>query len=184
MSKATKSKGATRSPATRALMQQRASERGKERSAEFAEHVRRVMATIDGEIAANKGIYPHNGGALSAKELARRAGVHDTTFSSPAQKEKLGMEVKAWVEKVKTLHIVGKGRIRRNLSERLEDWKTLYQGLVQSHRDTELELQQTEAELDGARKEVERIRDENDGLRKLLSQAGHKKIVPLPRKKD
>ncbi|MGQ7939612.1 hypothetical protein [Paraburkholderia sp. D1E] len=165
-------------------MQQSASERGKERSAALDKHVREVMATIDGEIAANKGIYPNNGGALSAAELARRAGVHETTFYSPAQKEKLGKDVKEWVEKIQASHIVGKGRVRRALSERLEDWETLYQGLKQSHRDTELELQQTEAELAEARKEVERMRDENAGLRQSLAQSGHKKIVPLPKKKD
>jgi septation ring formation regulator EzrA len=174
----------SRSEATRALIQERALERGRERSGALDKRVREMMATIDQEIAANEGIYPHNGGALSAAELARRAGVHQTTFFTPTQRETLGKDVKAWIEKVKASHIVGKGPVRRNLSERLEDWKALYEGLAQSHRDTELELQQAEAELNEARSELERVRDENETLKELLAKSGHTKIVPLRKTKD
>ena len=113
-----------RTDATRALIKERALERGKERSAEVEQRVRTMMATIEGEIADNEGIYPHNGGALSAAELARRVGIHSTTFFTDNQKE-LGSAVKAWVEKIKAANVVGRVPVRRNLSERLEDWKTL-----------------------------------------------------------
>jgi hypothetical protein len=183
MSKHTEPTPTTRSAATRARIQERAAERGRERSSTFDEHVREVMATIEQEIAENNGIYPHNGGALSAAELARRAEVHITSFFSPKQKETLGNDVRAWVKKIKASHVVGKVRVRREISERLEDWKTLYEGLKQSHRDTELALQQKEAELETAQKDIARMREENEGLRHALAQSGHKKIVPMPKKK-
>jgi AraC-like DNA-binding protein len=173
----------TRTDATRALIKQRALERGKERSAEVEQRVRNMMATIEGEMAGNEGIYPHNRGALSAAELARRVGIHATTFFTENQRE-LGSDVKSWVEKIKTANVVGRVPIRRNLSERLEDWKTLYNGLTQSHRDTELELQQKEAELAEAAREIERLKGESDELRAFLARSGREKVVPIRRKRS
>jgi hypothetical protein len=172
----------TRSEATRALIKERALERGKRRSDDVEKRVRAMMITIEQEIAGNDGIYPLNGGALSGAELARRAGVHPTTFYSKTQR-KLGEDVQTWVDTISAANVVGRGPVRRNLSERLEDWKTLYNGLAQSHRDTELELQQTEAELAAAREEIEKLRNENEGLREFLAKAGHEKVVPLRKKR-
>lgn len=172
-----------RSAETRALIQERALERGEERSGAVDRRVRDMMKTIEQEMAANEGIYPHNGGALSAAELARRADVHPTTFFTKKQVA-LGEDVKDWLKKTKESNIVGKGPVRRNLSDRLDDWKSLYEGLAQSHRDTELELQQIAAELKEAHGEIDRVRGENERLRALLAKSGQTKVVPLRKRKD
>lgn len=125
------------------------------------------MTNVTEEMKANGGIYPHNKGSVSSAEVARRAGIHVTTLFSPCQKE-LGQQVKEWVRDLKCLQIVGRVKIRRTLSERIADWKTLYEGLAQSHRDTELELQARESELELVRAELQRLKLENTSLERLL----------------
>ncbi|MDQ0140970.1 hypothetical protein [Cupriavidus necator] len=183
MTDETQDKTATRSDSTRALIRERALERGQQRSAEVERRVREAMQTIEAEIDANDGIYPHNKGALSSAELARRADVHPTTFFSPKQRA-LGDEVKQWLEGIKARKVVGRGPVRRELATRIADWSRLFEGLAQSHRDTELELQQTQAELAQTREDLAKLQHENDHLKKLLSAAGNKKVVPLRPKKS
>lgn len=172
----------TRSGITRALIQKRALEQGAQRSDEVRIRVTVALRTIEGEISSNEGIYPHNKGALSLAEVARRADVHPTTFFSPKQRE-LGSEVKAWLEKLKTKETVGRGPVRRELATRVADWARLYEKLQQSHRDTELDLQQCQAELAIAGKEIARLQAENTRLQGLLGNAGSNKVSPIRPKK-
>ncbi len=142
-----------------------------------------AMAAIEQEMATNDGIYPQNKGALSAAEVARRAGVHSTTFFSPKQRE-LGQEVRAWLESLKKRTPVGAGNVKRSLADRIADWKEMYDGLAQSHRDTELTLQQAEAELGLVREQLGAMTHERDMLREQLAKAGGSSVIPLlPRRR-
>jgi AraC-like DNA-binding protein len=172
-----------RSESTRALIKERALERGKERSEEFEKHVRSVMEIIERELADTENKYPHYKGDLSLNELARRANVHPTTFFSPKQRE-FGLEVKKWLGEIKTGKVIGRGAVRRDLAERIADWKALYDSLAQSHRDTELELQQTEADLIKARAAIETLQREKDQLQKILNEVSDRKVVLLNLPKD
>lgn len=172
-----------RSASTKSRIQAKAKVRGGERSEEVRERVRAMMATIEKEMADNEGIYPHNKGALSSAELARRSDVHPTTFFSPQQRV-FGTEVKAWVEGLKASKVVGRGPVRREMATRVADWKRLYDDLSQSHRDTELDLQQVNAELAQARDALEKIGRENARLQSTLAEVGGTKVVPLRTKKD
>jgi hypothetical protein len=167
-----------RSSITRALIQKKALEQGAQRSDKVRHRVTIAMQTIEAEIAANNGIYPHNKGALSLAEVARRADVHSTTFFSPKQLD-LGKEVKAWLEKLKAKETIGCGPVRKKLSSRVADWARLYGSLQQSHRDTELDLQQCQAELAIAGQEVARLHLENVRLLNLLNTAGSKNVSPI-----
>lgn len=173
---------ATRSQATRALMKKRAKERGERRSNDVRDRVRSAMKSIEEEMDGNGGIYPHNKGALSSAEVARRAGVHETTFFSPKQRE-LGADVRKWLETIKTQKVVGRGPVRRELAARVADWRRKYDGLAQSHRDTELHLQQAQADLVKASENLDKLQLENDRLRKLLDRAVGEKVVSLHHKK-
>ncbi|ANB71150.1 hypothetical protein BCh11DRAFT_04144 [Burkholderia sp. Ch1-1] len=175
------SKGAKRSDSTRALIQERALERGAQRTEDVQQRVRMLMADIEDEMARNEGIYPHNGGALSGAEIARRAGIHPTTLFSPKQRD-FGSEVKQWLERIKEGKVVGRGPVRRELADRIADWKALYDGLAQSHRDTELELQQTEADLEKARGEIKTLQATVDRLTEQLAALGGEKVVSLRNK--
>lgn len=152
----------------RLLMSETAKERGARRSNEFRLRVENAMALIEKEMAENEGIYPHNKGSINLAEISRRAGVHQTTFHSPIQRE-YGDTVKAWVNELKKRKFVGVGPVRRALSERIADWRAKYEGLAQSHRDTELLLQATEAELESVRTKLDLISSENAELKKSMS---------------
>jgi cell shape-determining protein MreC len=115
-------------------------------------------------------------------EVARRAGIHPTTFFSEAQRE-LGREVKAWVDSLKMGQVVGRMRVRRELAKRVEDWRTLYDSLADSHHKTELDLQQAQAERDHAVSEAEALRQENEQLKRLLDAATGNKVTALVPKK-
>ncbi len=62
--------------------------------------VRDLMTTIQKEMAANEGIYPHNKGAVSLAEVARRAGIYPSTFHKGRYVE-LAEEVKQWLVTLK-----------------------------------------------------------------------------------
>jgi hypothetical protein len=141
------------------------------------------MAAIEKEMASNDGVYPQNNGAVSAAEVARRAGVHATTFFSPKQRE-LGEQVRSWLESLKKSKAISVQTVKRSLAERIADWKVMYEGLAQSHRDTELVLQQVEAELSQSRKQLRALSEERDLLREQLVRVGGTSVVPLrPRKR-
>jgi hypothetical protein len=177
--KRTGQKRSTRSPETRALMSESAKKLGKMRSDGVRERVQKAMLEIEHEMVDNEGIYPHNKGAVSAAEVARRADVHQTTFFSPNQAE-LGSEVRTWLKRIKQGKIVGRGRVHRAMADRVSDWKKIYNGLAQSHRDTELELQQTQADLGKAHDQIQQLKAENDQLRKMLQTTGAAKLLSLP----
>lgn len=60
--------------------------RGKARTSAVSIKVRSALKTIRQEMAANGGIYPSQGGAVSLNEVARRAGISDTTLYAPKQR--------------------------------------------------------------------------------------------------
>lgn len=171
-----------RSDKTRALMREKAQQRGDERSGGIEQQVRVVMKTIEKEMADNDGLYPHNKGAVNLAEVARRAEIHNTTLFSPKQRD-FGKEVKTWLELLKAEKVVGRGPVRREMSERVADWKRLYDGLAQSHRDTELELQQALAEKNELQVELTKLQREHDRTLKLLAVASGEKVVPLQPKR-
>jgi hypothetical protein len=170
-----------RSESTRALQREKAKAQGKQRTDDVQVRVREIMATIEREIVGNEGIYPHNGGALSKAEVCRRANVHPTTLFSPTQRV-FGGEVQDWLDAIKKENVTGRLSVRRTLAERQDDWKKLYEGLAQSHRDTELELQQTQADLKKTSDELSMVKRENARLTSTLATFGHERIVPLKAK--
>jgi hypothetical protein len=167
---------------TRALISEGAKLRGQARSNDVGSRVRAVMKSIEQEMDENNGIYPHNKGAVSANEVARRAEIHPTTFFTAAQRQ-LGVEVKNWITSLKTRKIVGRVRVRRELATRISDWRQMYDALAASHHKTELDLQQSEAELVEARKEVEALKQQVVQVRALLDAATANKVSVLPKRK-
>lgn len=155
--------------------------RGQKRSAEIAQRVQDAMGAIEAEMKANNGIYPHNGGAISKNEVARRAEINPTTLFSPKQRA-LGERVSLWLNRLKNKETVGRMRVRRTFAERAEDWKTRYLALQNSHIKTELDLQQAEAERDEARAEAKKLRQDYAAILEQLRLAGAAKVTPMPRK--
>jgi len=157
--------------------------RGEARSSEVARKVKEAMETIMAEMKANGGIYPANGGAVSKNEVARRAGISETTLFSPKQKE-LGQQVTLWLDALKKKETIGRQRVRRTFVERAEDWKSRYLALQNSHIKTELDLQQAHAERDEAVEEAQRLRDEKAALLEQLRLAGRSKVTSILKRKN
>jgi hypothetical protein len=141
------------------------------------------MDAIMAEMKANGGIYPHNGGAVSKNEVARRAGISETTLFTDKQKE-LGQQVTLWLDALKKKETIGRQRVRRTFVERAEDWKKRHDDLQDSHIKTELDLLLAQAERDEAVAEAQRLRNEKAALLEQLRLAGRSKVTAIPRRKS
>jgi hypothetical protein len=156
---------ADRTERTRELIRARACENGQRRSDGVAARVRAVLLVIENELLESGGVYTRNKGVLSGAEVARRADVHPTTFYSPKQRG-LGAEVTVWLNNLLGPPSAAPTSQRRTLPMRVAEWKRLYDGLEQSHRDTELELQQAQAELAQVRATLRTTLEQLDVLKR------------------
>lgn len=154
--------------------------RGEARTAGVEARVREAMVTIQKEMAANSGIYPGNGGAVSMNEVARRAKISETTLFSPKQKE-LGKNVKAWVESLKKTEVVGRKNVQRTVFERSEDWRNKYLALQDAHIATELDLQDAYVQLQDARKALIELNIKYDAMLEQMRAGGASKVTPIRR---
>lgn len=149
--------------------------RGEREAEQNHERVRTVMKTIQKEMAGNDGIYPQNKGAVSLAEVARRAEIHPITFHKPRYRG-LGEEVKAWLETLKQGSVVGRGRVRKELGTRVQEWRKLYEDLLEVHRISETDLEYAEAKL-------KEVLQENERLRQEVATQASLKVVPIRPKK-
>ena len=154
--------------------------RGKARTAGVEARVREAMVTIQQEMAANKGIYPENGGAVSMNEVARRAKISETTLFSPKQKE-LGKQVKGWVESLKKTEVVGRKNVQRSAFERSEDWRHKYLALQDAHIATELDIQDAMVQLQDAHKALADLKVKYDALLEQMRSGAAINVMPFPK---
>lgn len=151
-----------------------AARRGAARIEKTALSVETAIQAIQTDMQANGGIYPHNGGAVSMAELARRAGINEATFYKK-QPENLALKERAslWLETLKKKETVGRMRVKKSLAQKADDWHEKYLALEQRHIRTELELQSLQAKM-------QTILDENKALLAQLMKLGVKSVVPFP----
>lgn len=133
--------------------------------------VRAMLQTIKKEMEANGGIYPHNKGALSLAEIARRVGIHPLTFHKPRYVA-ICQEVREGLETLRQGAVVGRTQVRKTLKNRALEWKQLYEDLLQAHRVSEIDLALAEARLEEALVE-------NEKLRQRIADITAQKIVSL-----
>lgn len=149
--------------------------RGAERTARIEQRVDEVIRAIADEMQAHGGIYPNNGGAVSMAEIARRAGINESTFykkDNAALKERVAL----WLDTLKKKETVGRMRVRKTFQQRAESWKEKYDALQNRHIRTELELQQLQAEQ-------EKLRRDNEALIEQIRVAGQNRGIPFPKGK-
>lgn len=154
-----------------------AARRGAARTAQMAQQVTLAMQAIQTDMQANGGIYPHNGGAVSMAELARRANISESSFYKK-EPDNIALRERAalWLDTLKKKETVGRMRVKKTFAQRAEDWKEKYHALEQRHICTELELQSLEAES-------QKLRAENTALVQLLHKHGETKVTPIKPKK-
>lgn len=155
--------------------------RGETRTAEVQQKVRSTMVTIMEEIRANGGIYPYANGRLSKNEVARRAGISQTTLFAPKQKE-LCEAVDLWLEKLRNAETIGTKRVRRAYKERAADWEERYNLIADNLCKAELETQAAEAERDKALAKVQELERQNAALLDQLRIAGASNVKPFPKR--
>lgn len=168
---------------TKDSAQSAARKRGERRTADVRARVKAAMSAIESEMAANDGIYPHRNGAVSAAEVARRAEIHPTSFFTEKLSD-LGGEVKNWLKGLKAEKVVGSTKAKKTLATRVSEWRWLYEALLQSHRDTELELQEEQHLHSESRKRVENLERENARMTALLGDTEKRKVVALRPSQD
>lgn len=130
--------------------------RGAERTSKVLQSVDVAVQVISDEIQVNSGIYPHNGGAVSIAEIARRAGINESTFykkDNVALKERVTL----WLNTLKKKETVRRMGVRMALQQRAESWKEKYTALQNRHILTELELQQLRSEHEKLRRDYDAL---------------------------
>lgn len=147
--------------------------RGAARTEKMALAVKEAMRAIQADMQANGGIYPENGGAVSMAELARRAGISESSFYKK-EPENLALKdiANLWLDSLKKKETVGRMRVKKSLAQKAEDWQQKYHSLEQRHIRTELELQSLEAQM-------QKLRDENAALVAQLSKKGKTNVAPI-----
>lgn len=149
--------------------------RGAARTEKMFHQVEDAIRAIADEMAANDGVYPRNGGAVSMAELARRAGINEATFykkDNTALKERASL----WLEALKKKEAVGRMRVRKSFQQRAESWKEKYDALQNRHIITELQLQQLQAEH-------EKLQRDYGVLLEQMRLGTASKITPIPKAK-
>jgi phosphoribosylformimino-5-aminoimidazole carboxamide ribonucleotide (ProFAR) isomerase len=165
------------SDAARERMREAALARYERDAQQTHQRVREMLKTIQEEIATNGGIYPNNKGAVSLAEVARRSTIHPFTFHKPRYVE-LAAEVKAWLKTLKEGSVVGRVQVRKELGTRVQEWKQLYEDLLETHRLSETDLKHALERLEATTEEIRQLRER-------LSAQSELKVVPMrPLKKE
>lgn len=154
-----------------------AAKRGVARTKEMEQKVVQAMQAIQSDMQVNGGIYPLNGGAVSMAELARRAGISESSFYKK-ELDNLALKERAdlWLDTLKKKETIGRMRVRKTFAERAESWQKKHKALEQRHIRTELELQSLQAE-------AQKLRDDNAALLEQLRLAGASKVTPITTRK-
>lgn len=147
--------------------------RGANRTAKTLRQVEDAILVIGNEMAANGGIYPLNGGTVSMAELARRAGINESTFY---KKDNMELKERAalWLVTLKNKDVVGRKRVRETFQQRAKNWKEKYEALQNRHIVTELQMQQLQAEH-------EKLRRNYEALLEQIKMEEPSRVTPFPK---
>lgn len=151
-----------------------AAKRGAAKTAKLHQKVDDAIRAITAEMQGNGGIYPHNGGAVSMAEVARRAEINEATVykrGNVALKERVSL----WLDTLKKKETVGRMRVRKTHQQRAEAWHEKYKALETSHCITELQFQQLQAEH-------EKLQRDYDALLEQVRNNAAGKVSPMPKK--
>ncbi len=150
-------------------------EHSRQRTSAVVASIRKAMATIEGEIEQNDGLYPYNKGRVTQAEVCRRAGVRKTTLQGPSHKESTRIELDRWLKRLAAAVVKGRKSIRRTVTERADQWKEQLDQLANEYHKAELAL------ID-MRLRLRDLEEENAALRAQLAQGVARKVTALPPK--
>lgn len=156
-----------------------AEKRGDKRTSKFIADVKLAQAIIEADVRAHGGVYSGNDGEVSMAEVARLANVNPRSFYSPKLRT-FGEEVKTWTEQFAAAD-EGEGERRpgKTMQERYDEVRAENEGLKETCRVTELELQNAEAKLEASEKRVAELAGEVERLTKIVAALESSKVVPI-----
>lgn len=137
--------------------------KGKSRTNNFVDKITTAMRVIEIEIEQNEGLYP--GGALNIAELCRRADVNDTTLYNPTHKEKTLPFVDKWLKLVLRKMYKGSKAVRKEITNRVEDWKERHAKVATHYHICNIELENRNDEIAILKKKIEALEAEVIRLR-------------------
>lgn len=165
------------SQASKDAIRRKAIDQGRDRYERVVNCVRVTMEMIELEINANDGVYPGNGGALTLSELMRRSDVSLKALFGQKYRDGFKREiVDPWLEKMKTSAVTSRAAVKKNAAKRISEWRELYEDLLQSHRKSELDLQEAQRMLLEAERQVLEFRLENQKMIAALKEKAGKVV--------
>lgn len=149
----------------------------KSRTDAVVEKLQSAMAKIELEIDSNDGIYPVNGGRLSKNEVCRRAKVSPVTLQGPAHRKTTSKTVDEWLQQIRRRMLLGAATVRKTVTERAENWETLYLAAARQTDLYRIEAIAKDQEIQAANKRIKELQTEVDDLRIQLARG---KVVRMP----
>ena len=131
--------------------------------------------TIEAEIEKNEGLYPLNGGRLPEAEVFRRAGVSAVTLLHPRHAT-VRKNFKEWHARVVSKMITGSPSVRREVTKRVDTWKTAYLEIANKFHLFKLEQVAKEEELEA---KARRIAELERAVQELQAELSKGKVTPL-----
>lgn len=150
------------------------------RTQEVVAKLRAAMKTVESEIDAHEGIYPHNNGRLNQAEICRRASISNVTLSTESHRDTTKKLVDLWLKRIQIATVTGRKSVRRAVTDRADDWKRAHTAIAQSYRVAELELLDMRGAVQKLEEKLRQLEDDNSALRKNLEATGATKVVAFP----
>lgn len=153
------------------------------RTVAVIEKLKDAMNAIERERRLNDGIYPLNGGRISAAEVYRRAGIHFTTVNKGAKKSQAYIdiisEINQWISSIEAKEPVKRVDVKRTLKNRVSEWRALFEDALQAQQLSETAMQSLEVELKTAKHNIKKLSLENERLTLELNKLTSNNVTPI-----
>lgn len=155
----------------------------KERTTKVIAKVREAMKEMELDIQNSEGIYPFNGGRITAAEVCRRAKISNMTLQAPAHRDSTKVVVEEWIKKLTVRLTTGAKIVRRAVTDRAEEWKRVHDEIATAYHIDHLTLVNVRAELEEANGRIKELEEVNATLLEQLKTVSGLNITPITKGK-
>lgn len=155
----------------------------KERTTKVIAKVREAMKDMELDIQNSEGIYPFNGGRITAAEVCRRAKISNMTLQAPSHRDSTKVVVEEWIKKLTVRLTTGAKIVRRAVTDRAEEWKRVHDDIATAYHIDHLTLVNVRADLDDAQKRIKELEELNATLLEQLKTVSGLNITPITKGK-
>lgn len=151
----------------------------KARTTDVIAKVREAMKQMELDIQNSEGIYPFNGGRITAAEVCRRAKISNMTLQAPSHRDSTKVLVEEWIKKLTVRLTTGAKIVRRAVTDRAEEWKRVHDEIATAYHIDHLTLVNVRAELEEAKSRVKELEGLNATLLEQLQTVSGLNIRPI-----